>query len=164
MNKVSYGSRYASRLVERVSPSASILLYGKGRIQLGYNIELAPSVDIQVHGDGYLTVGDRVYMNRGCMVSCHGHINIGDGCMFGPGVKIFDNNHRFKGGYGVTTDLTIGSVTIGCNCWIASDVILLKGANIGDGTVIGAGCIIDSEVPANSIVRNVQNQLVSAII
>lgn len=153
-NKLHYGARYKSNLIERISPHASLALYGHGSIWLGRNIELAPYVDIQVHGRGKLSIGERVYMNRCCMISCQGKVSIGNGCMFGPGVKIFDNNHHFAKDKGVSTRLNVGSVIIGNNCWIASDVILLKGTDIGDNCVIGAGCIVNSKIPANSIVRN----------
>lgn len=156
-NKLRYGARYSSGWVERISPKATLSLFGKSTIRLGHNIELARYVDVQVHGQGRLTIGDRVYMNSSCMISCHGIVSIGNGCMFGPGVKIFDNNHRFARCKGVSTDLSVGSVNIGNNCWIASDAVLLKGADIGDNCVIGAGCVINSEIPANSIVRNNQN-------
>lgn len=163
VNKARYGTRYQSKLVERVSLQTSIALYDKGEIYLGYNVELAPHVDLQIHGHGRLTIGDRVYMNRGCMISCHHEVNIGNGCMFGPGVKIFDNNHKFARYTGVSCRLSVGNVSIGKNCWIASDVILLKGANIGDNCVIGAGCIISSTIKPNSIVRNTQNLLITPL-
>ena len=38
------------------------------------------------------------------------------------------------------------------NVWIASDVVLLKGTDIGDNCVIGAGCVIRGKVPAGSLV------------
>lgn len=155
-NRSIYGSRYSSNIVERISAKASISLFQQGRIHLGRNIELAPYVDVQVHGNGDLEIGNKVYMNRYCMISCHGKIKIGDGCLFGPGVKVFDNNHRF-GVEGVRTDLKIGEIEIGNNCWIASNVVLLKGAKIGDNCVIGAGCIIDFEVPSNTIVKTDMN-------
>lgn len=79
--------------------------------------------------------------------------------MFGPGVKIFDNNHRFIKSEGVRSDLNIGNINIGDNCWIASDVIILKGADIGNNCVIGAGCIVDRKIPDNTIVRVSQSQL-----
>lgn len=161
-SKMMYGRRYSSHLIERISCKASVSLFQKGSIKLGRNIELAPYVDVQVHGNGHLEIGNGVYMNRMCMISCHGKIRIGDGCLFGPGVKVFDNNHRF-GPEGVRTDLKIGEIEIGRNCWIASNVVLLKGARIGDNSVVGAGCIIDSEVPPNSIVRIEQRQSISKI-
>ena len=102
-------------------------------------------------------------MNRYCMISCHGKVTIGNNCMFGPGVRIFDNNHRFSKDKGVSADLKIGEITIGDNCWIASNVILLKGAEIGDNCVIGAGCIIDRNIPANSLVRNSQQLIIDSL-
>lgn len=153
INKWRYQGRYVSALIERISRKASIRLYEKGSIKLGRNIELAPYVDIKVLGYGNLTIGDNVYMNNFCMISCQGHVSIGNNCMFGPGVKIFDNNHRFSKDKGVSSELSKGNITIGNNCWVASGAVILKGAQIGDNCIVGAGCIINSTIPDNSIVR-----------
>jgi acetyltransferase-like isoleucine patch superfamily enzyme len=67
-------------------------------------------------------------------------------------VKIFDNNHRFSREEGVIRECAAGCITVGRNCWIASDVVLLKGTDIGDNCVIGAGCVIRGKVPAGSLV------------
>ena len=152
-NKLIYGKRYSSEIIERISAKATISLFENGRIRLQRNIELAPYVDIKVLGNGNLTIGQNVYMNSFCMISCQGKISIGEGCMFGPGVKIFDNNHKFSRLYGVSSKLNVGDISIGNNCWIASDAIILKGAQIGNNCIIGAGCIINSNVPDNSIIR-----------
>ena len=63
--------------------------------------------------------------------------------------------YKFAKNSGVSPELKTGSVIIGNKCWIASNVILLKGANIGDYSVIGAGCVINSRIPKNSLVRNI---------
>ena len=36
-----------------------------------------------------------------------------------------------------------GPIKIGSDCWIGSNVTILKGVNIGDNVIIGAGSIID---------------------
>ena len=74
--------------------------------------------------------------------------------MFGPGVRIFDNNHRFSKEKGASSDLTTGEIVIGDNCWIASNVIILKGVHIGSNCVIGAGCIVNQDIPSGSLVKN----------
>lgn len=163
VNKLRYKSRYKSGFIERLACRASVRLYDRGHICLERNVELAPYVDVQVHGKGRLHIGASTYMNRYCLISCHGHISIGERCMFGPGVKIFDNNHRFNKNTGVSGDLSIGEISIGNRCWIASDAIILKGARIGDNCVIAAGCIIDYDVPDNTIVRIKQSQELQAI-
>lgn len=162
-SKLRFGSRYQSPLFQRIHPLASIRLFHSGKIRLKHNIEIAPYTNIQVHGRGQLSIGARVYINRYCMVSCHDSISIGDGCMFGPGVKVFDNNHRFNKSKGVQSSLNIGTISIGNNCWIASNAIILKGAKIGNNCIIGAGCIIDYEIHDNSIVRLKQTHSVQAI-
>ena len=40
---------------------------------------------------------------------------------------------------------------MGRSCWIASDVVLLKGADIGDNCVIGAGSVVTKDIPANTV-------------
>lgn len=162
-NKFKYGNRYSSKLIERISPSTCIKLYKKGRINLGYNINLDKYVDIQIHGNGNLKIGDRTYMNRYCIISCHNNISIGKNCMFGPSVYIFDNNHKFAKDKGVSHELLTGEITIGDNCWLASSVIILKGAKIGNNCVIGAGCIINYEVPDNTIITLKQDQNIKEI-
>jgi acetyltransferase-like isoleucine patch superfamily enzyme len=118
--------------------------------------------DLQVHNQGNLRIGQHVYMNKYCMISAHGLVEIGDNCIFGPSVKLFDNNHRF-GKDGAYQELAVGSVKIGNNCWIASNVIILKGANIGDNCIIGAGCIVKGHVPSCSIVRPNTNNIIEEI-
>ena len=161
--KLCYGSRYNVHVIQRISPNANVKLFKHGALTIGRNCELSAGCDIQVHGNGTLHIGAGTYMNRYCIVSAHSNVTIGSGCMFGPGVCVFDNNHRFSATDGVSSDLSSAPITIGNNCWIASNAIILKGANVGDNCVIGAGCIVSGKIPDKSIVRLKQEQTVEAI-
>ena len=161
--KLRYGKRFECSWLERFSWSSSIRLYKCGSCHLGRNVELGPRTEVFVLGNGKLKIGRSTYMNSCCMISCHGNVSIGENCLFGPSVKIFDNNHRFSREKGVSTELSIGEITIGDNCWIASNVVLLKGAVIGDNCVIGAGCVINSKIPPGSVVKQNQCQIVEEI-
>ncbi|WP_218841530.1 DapH/DapD/GlmU-related protein [Winogradskyella undariae] len=48
---------------------------------------------------------------------------------------------------------SIGSVEIGDNCWIGSNVVILKNVNIGDNCIIGANCVVYKSLKANSLVN-----------
>ena len=122
------------------------------RVTLGDRVESDGRVFITTGYSSQLNIGSGVYFNEGAIISCLGKIDIGDNTLFGPGVKIFDNNHRFSREDGVSRECAAGCITVGRSCWIASDVVLLKGADIGDNCVIGAGCIIRGKVPAGSLV------------
>lgn len=148
-----HGKRICIGWTQRISPSCVLKLYGNGKLYVGRNCQFEAGCDLQVHGSGRLSIGKQVYMNRYCMVSAQGSVDIGDNCIFGPGVKVFDNNHRFDNKHGADSLLSVGFVRIGKNCWIGSNAIILKGADIGDNCVIGAGCIIRGSIPSGSLVR-----------
>lgn len=81
-------------------------------------------------------------------------IVIEDNCIFGECVKIYDHNHRFSNlnkkiaeqGY------SLGEIYIEKNCWIGSNVVILKGVHIGEGSVIGANCTISEDLSPLSVV------------
>ena len=52
------------------------------------------------------------------------------------------------------------SIEIGDNCWIGIRCALLKGAKLGEGVIVGAGTVIDFEVPAFAIVAGNPAQIV----
>ena len=122
------------------------------RVLLGDRIISDGRMVIVVGENAELQIGNGVYFNEDAMVSCKGSVKIGDGCKFGPNVKIFDNNHKFNAVDGVLGTHSVGTVEIGEHCWIASNAVILKGAKIGDHSVIGAGCVISGEIPEKSIV------------
>ncbi|MGN1419669.1 MAG: acyltransferase [Acutalibacteraceae bacterium] len=99
-----------------------------------------------------LKIGSGVYFNEGMMISCKSKVEIGDGCQFGPNVKIFDNNHRYNSKQGVLPEHSCGNIQIGNNCWIAANVTILKNTKIGDNCVIGAGCVVSGVIPDGSVV------------
>lgn len=100
-----------------------------------------------------IKIGSGVYFNRHCSIVAMEKITIGENCLFGENVKIYDHNHRFKSNSLIKDQgYKTAQVTIGNNVWVGSNVTILKGVTIGDNSVIGAGCIISENIPANHIV------------
>ena len=101
-----------------------------------------------------LTVGKDCFFNHMCSINVLHEVDIGEGCLFGENVKIYDHNHRFSD---KTVPIkiqgfSIKPVVIGKHCWFGSNVVILKGVHIGDNCVIGAGSIIAQDIPDNSLV------------
>ena len=158
INKVMNPVGFKVNWIQRISPMCSLKIYGDGTIVIGRNCEFAPYCDFEVHGKGRIEIGDKTYFNRFCMISSHERVKVGRGCMFGPGVKIFDNNHKYSPSHGVCSDLTTGTIEIGDRTWIGSNVIILKGSKIGSNCVIGAGCVVRGIVPDGKVLVNRQCQ------
>lgn len=160
LKKLRYGTRYHVSIIERFHPSIRIELNGKSTINIARNLELAKDCDIQCFDNAHLCIGEYTYANQRLMISCHSGVTIGKHCLFGPDVKVFDNNHTFDYNYGVSTKLKCAPITIGDNCWIASNVVILKGTTIGENCIIGAGCIVSGNIPPHSMVRQSNNNFV----
>lgn len=74
--------------------------------------------------------------------------------MFGESVKVYDHNHRFADAKPIKEQgFSNGEVHIGNHCWIGSNIVILKGVNIHDNCVIGAGCVVSGDIPEGSIVK-----------
>lgn len=155
--RLKHGNRVVFNPVQSHSIFSGIKLNSGAHLSFGRNTKLSAGCDVFVAGTGKISIGAATYFNKRCMLSCHNSVSVGKECLFGPDVKIYDNNHVFEHGKGVLTgEHKTAPISIGNNFWLASNVVVLKGAKIGDNCIIGAGCLIDAEIPSNSLVTNSQ--------
>ncbi|QNQ83110.1 acyltransferase [Lactobacillus sp. PV037] len=131
-----------------------LILFWK-KLIIGAHTTWRKGLSVTIGKDGKVEIGKNCFFNNYCSINSLQTIKIGDGTLFGEGVKIYDHNHRFRDpnvpikyqGY------KSAPVNIGKHCWIGSNVIILKGTSIGDNCVIGAGCVVSGEVPSNTILK-----------
>ena len=148
-----------------LSSSSSIHLDITGSvIKFGHNVQVRDYCSIRSEQNGIIDIGDNVFFNNECSINSMGLIKVGKDCQFGEGVKLYDHNHKY-------TDITalisrqgyvVGEITIGSNCWIGTNVTILKDVHIGENVIIGAGCVIYKSIPSNSIVVNNQNLVIQS--
>ncbi|OWK97553.1 acetyltransferase [Kaistella haifensis DSM 19056] len=112
---------------------------------------------ITVKDNAVLSVGKNTYITR-ATISCLDRIEIGENCILGEGLKIFDHNHKYTTEpFSVAkTDFNTAPIKIGNNVWTGANCIILKGVTIGNNVILGAGCVIYKDVPDNTIVMNKQ--------
>lgn len=109
---------------------------------------------------GKLILHDGVFINNSCSFNCMERIEIGNGTMMGEGVRFYDHDHSYTAEKIEKWQWTTAPIRVGRDCWIGSNVTILKGVTIGDNTIIGAGCLIRNDIPANSVVYNDGNLVV----
>lgn len=127
------------------------------KIAFGNNIYIRNYCNFLVGKNAELILEDRVFMNNYCSVNCLEKIEIGENTLFGEGVKLYDHNHQYDSEKVEHQKFNSAPIKIGKNCWLGSNVTVLKGVEIGDNCIIGAGCVIFKNVEANSIIVNEQN-------
>lgn len=108
----------------------------------------------------YTTIGENSYANFNFTVLDCCPVSIGANVFFGPNVSLMPPMHPFlpsernlrRKADGTLYDLEYARpITIGDNCWIASNVVVCGGVTIGAGCVIGAGSVVTRDIPAGSL-------------
>jgi len=75
-------------------------------------------------------------------------ISIGDNCTLAPNVRLIAHDASTKQYLGYTR---IGKIMIHDNCFIGDSVIVLPNVSIGENTIIGAGAVVNRDVPENVV-------------
>jgi acetyltransferase-like isoleucine patch superfamily enzyme len=136
------------------------------KIKIGNGFNTRLFCNFLLYPDASLIINDNVFFNNYCSVSCLGRIEIGENTFFGESVKIYDHNHEYHYEADIlhvsSNKFTIGHVSIGKNCWIGSNVTILKGVEIGENVIIGANCLIYKSIPANSIVKHKEDLIIES--
>jgi acetyltransferase-like isoleucine patch superfamily enzyme len=151
--KLFHVRNFSFNAVNIVSPFVEIELEKNSSLKLGKLLKARSRTEIRVREGAAVEIGDHTFLNHGCMIVSHQKIKIGNGVQFGPNVLLYDHDHDFRIQGGLK-DLkyTTAPIKIGDNVWIGANTIILKGSQIGDSCVVGAGCVIKGEFPDNAII------------
>jgi len=105
-----------------------------------------------------VAIGEKAFFN-----ATLSHIYIANNVIFAPNVTIRGGNHRYDIIGKFISDYHESDkrpeddepVHIESDCWIASNVIILKGVTIGRGSIVAAGAVGNKSIPPYSIVGGV---------
>lgn len=125
----------------------------------GHNCRIGPWAHIRGHsnieiGNNFFC-GPHLYLNTNSI----SNIRIGDDVMLGPFVKIISGNHVLDYRHGPMNSSpkkTKGhdrGITIESDVWIGTSAIILDGATISEGSVIGAGAVVSRYIPPYCIAK-----------
>ena len=101
-------------------------------------------------GAGELIIGDHCLLSPGVRISAATRVEIAEDCMLASGTYLTDADwHDLR-------DRTrapgrSAPIVLERNVWVGDGSIVCKGVRIGENTVIGAGSVVVSDLPANSV-------------
>jgi len=124
-----------------------------GNIAVGNRVEFGRYVLLQTGFEGEIIIGNDVQINRFNIISSGNRIEIGDHCVFAPGVCILDSEHSYKKRNLLIKNVpgTSAPVRIGPGCWLGFGVTVLKGVQVGEGAVVGAHSVVKDDIPAYAV-------------
>ena len=97
-----------------------------------------------------ISIGKNFYANFNITILDVCPVTIGDNVMLGTGVSLLTPIHPLKFQDRNKLLEYAKPITIGNNCWLASNVTVIGGVKIGEGSVIGAGSVVTRDIPSNS--------------
>lgn len=133
-------------ILDELLPDRGEGAYLQGPVQFDYGV--------------FTKVGRSFYANFNFTVLDTCPVVMGDNVFFGPNCTVATALHYFDPVLrrmraredGTPYDIEFGKpVTIGNDCWIASNVVICAGVTIGDNCVIGAGSVVTRDIPSNSL-------------
>ena len=104
----------------------------------------------------------------GTSVVAVAHVEIGENTKLGANTNVYETDFHLldpiqrpyqKG----ILDAPHGPVVIGSNCWLASNVSVLKNVTIGDNVVVGAMSLVNKDLPSNVLAGGVPAGIIKQI-
>lgn len=141
----------------KISPLSDIEDSLRGsRIEIEEGVSIDSFVKIKpVGGFGDLFIGRNSFINSGCVLYTGNGIRIGQGVLIAANCTLAPVNHKYR-----QRDKTIieqrfgdskGGIVIEDDVWIGAGTVILDGATIQTGAVIGACSLVSHLVAAYSI-------------
>lgn len=99
-----------------------------------------------------LVLGERVFINTGATIVASRSIEIGDDCLIGDLVAIFDTDfHACE----PSRPTRFAPVRLGNNVWVGRSATILPGVTIGSHSIVATGSVVVEDVPARTLVAGV---------
>ena len=122
-----------------------------GDIKIGDNCKIVSSA--RFIGNGPIKIGCKTFIGHEVLIiASNKAVKIGDNVDIAPRVLIANGTHEIdiygerSAGQGLSKRITIGN-----GVWIGAGTIIISGVNIGEKSVIGAGSVVNKDIPNFSV-------------
>jgi acetyltransferase-like isoleucine patch superfamily enzyme len=125
-----------------------------GIVDIADRVHLYRDTCIQTGSGGSVSIGADTHVQARCQFSAYqSHIRIGRGVHIAPNCAFYPYDHGIAAGCRIIDQPlnSKGDIIIDDDAWIGTGVIVLSGVRIGKGAVIGAGSVVTTYVPDDSI-------------
>lgn len=156
--------KYGKRLLLKGVP----VIFGKsGKLSIGNNVTIKSSFLSNLVGlysrtvivartpEAEIHIGDNVGIS-GATIYARKSITIGDNTLVGGNAKILDNDFHPLDVEARNADIkekiAAKPIVIGKNCFIGCNSLILKGTELGDGCVVGAGAVVSGKFEDNCVI------------
>ncbi len=158
INIKQYGFKYY------LGSNSQIIANKNGEILLKDKIWISSNVKIQADS-GIIEIGNNTFINDFTRIISMKKICIGNNCIIGPNVSIYDHDHRYaeKDKFICKQGYNISDIIIEDDVWIGSNVFIGRGVKIGKHSVIAANSVIVKDVMQYTVVGGNPGKIIKYI-
>jgi len=124
-----------SRIVPSLKLKNLILRHLVG-MKIGKNVSVGVMAMFDLFRPEYISIGDDTILGYNCTILCH---------------EFLPSEYR------------LGRVDIGCRVLIGANATVLPGVKIGDGALVGAGALVNDDIPPYTMVGGVPARIIKEL-
>jgi maltose O-acetyltransferase len=158
--------RGARSLGKKVRVWGRPIVKTNGRLLVRDRVRISSRVartELVAEQGGTLEIGESAYINYGCSISASKLVRIGPRCNIGTYCMIIDNAFHELAPERRHLRPESRAIVLEENVWLGGRVIVLPGVTIGRDSVIGAGSVVTSDIPAGVVAAGVPARVIRSL-
>jgi acetyltransferase-like isoleucine patch superfamily enzyme len=113
---------------------------------------------------GDVEIGEGTWIGPFCSLDGSGGLRIGAHCSISAGVQLLTHDTVRWALSGGALPADRSRTQIGDRCFIGTRAVVVRGVSIGEGSVIGAGAVVTSDVAPGTIVAGVPARRIGTVV
>lgn len=159
--KLFHFKTFSGPVISLVSPCSEITMDRGAELRIGRAFKMRDGAKIRVRKDAVCAIGNNSSINSNNIIACRERVEIGNDVQLSPNVQIYDHDHDFRTENGVKDGMyKTAPIKVGNNVWIGANSVILRGTEIGDNCVIGAGCIVKGKYEPGTVIVQKREEIV----
>ena len=99
-----------------------------------------------------IIIDDNVFIGSACEFNINCEIKIGKCTNIASCCRFVDHDHGIMAGLPIGTQTSVKKeIGLEEDVWLDCNVVVLKGVNIGNGAIVGAGAFVTKSIPSQEI-------------
>jgi acetyltransferase-like isoleucine patch superfamily enzyme len=134
-----------------------VLIFHAENVEIGDSVYVGHRAILKGYPSNKLVLGDGTWIGEQCFINAAGGLTVGSNVGIGPGVRIITSSHVEEGIQKpiLHSRIAFAPVMIEDDADLGVAAVVLPGVIVGRGAQVGAGAVVNRNVPPYAVVAGV---------